>query len=238
MLVSILSKTKAWMLDHSEETDTLTELDEIELQRRIHEAERRTTEYREQIESLRERYRSTVQRAERVEDSTLDIVRTDLAAVFNRTAFARAKLIEAMRATHALQRLALAKRSDMSICGVDFDPDAFPTVIHDPGDPDPSTEGFDPVPNLERFEGRGQRGLGEVEARVDNVVTAARSDGLVPTLPELFETDTDDELDGYVYGPGNDDVDEGEADASTQDPGPPDVNAGDDDNSVTDGGSS
>lgn len=227
MLASILSKAKALLQNHPEDTDALTELDEMELQRRINQADRRTTEYREQIKSLREEYRSTVERAKRVDDKPLGVVRADLVAVLNRTALARSKFFEALRATHVLQRLALAKRSDTSICRVDFDPDVFPTVIHDPGDlelphdPDPSTVGFDPVPDLESFEGWGQRGLGDVEARVDDVLTAARSDGPVPTLPELFETDTDDELDEYVHGPGNDDVDEGEADASTRDPSPP-----------------
>ncbi|MFC6954821.1 hypothetical protein [Halorubellus litoreus] len=211
MLASILSKAKAWLFDDPEDTDDLTDLGEMELQQRIRELERRTTGRREQLESLRDRYRSAVDRAGRVEEPELVSVRADLTAVLERTAFTRAKFLQAIRAKGFLSRLALAKRSDASIEGFDFDRDAVPTVVRDPvgnglqPDGRTPTVGFDPPSDPEDLDAWGTRELGDVESYVDDVVAAARGDDPVPALLELIETDEDEEFDEFLDDQTDDD---------------------------------
>jgi len=220
MLAAILSKARTWLLDDPEDADPLPELDEMAVQRRLDEVERRTAERREQLDRLRDRYRSSVERAERAEEPELCTVRGEIAAALKRTALARAKFHQNIHAREFLSHVAFAKRDDTTPEAFDVDPDALPTVIHDPVMSDPpwdvdrSTVEFDPEPDPDDLDAWGERELGDVDACVDTVVSTARSDDPVPSLLELF--DTDEEFDEPVHRHGGDD----DGEAATESPTP------------------
>ncbi len=213
MLARILPNAKTWLLDDPEGTNDLTDLDELELQLPIRKAERLKNDRREQLDSLRDRYRSAMDKAGRVEGHELAIVRAELTTVLKRTAVARSKLLEAMHTEVFLNQLALAKRSDTSIEGFDIDPHTLPAVIDKPVDKGlprhfgtPPVE-FDPPSEPETLDEWGSHELSDVESCVDDMVAAAGGDDPVPTLAELFETDEDEEFDEFVHGR-NDDISE------------------------------
>jgi hypothetical protein len=203
----MLSKVKAWMLEDHEDADALSEISKVEVERRIRAVERKKTELREQIESLRNRYRSTVEKAERAHEHQLEGVRMDLEVVLKQSALARTKFLKNLRAEHFLRQIALAKRTDTSFEGPHIDRGTFPTIIRDP--------------------------VEDVEICVDDVVAAARSDEPVPTLFELFDTVDGDEFEVSVHDQGSDREDQSEAAEYTREPDTIGGASGEDEDEVT-----
>lgn len=239
MFAAILSAAKTWLLDDPDNTIDLSDLDEAEVQQKIDEVERKTTEIQEQLISLRDRYQSAVERAEHVHGPELDTVRSKLAVVLKHTASTRATLHKTLREEFFLHQISVAKRSDTSFTGLNVDPAKLPQVIRDPlwadllRDSDTPPIDAYPEPTLGDHDAWAEHELGDVEACIDEVVNAARSDDPVPSLSELFAA-SEDEFDISPHQ-GRDDRDSVDADRSTRETDTRD-GLDDDENGVTDAG--
>lgn len=206
MLRAFLTTAKSLMLGESNGSSGLADIDEVELQRRIRDLDAEKQEVRQELDALRDRYQSTIDRAKVADGAVLNDVRSELASVVRQAAVARARFSKALVRIRNLHMVVVVLRSDRSLPDFDFDVSELPALGPEPDFTRPEaplgTERDTPESTAVSEETRAgmQAPLGDFAGRIDDAVAAARNGNPVPTLDELLETETDDDLDEIDFG--------------------------------------
>lgn len=192
MFTRKLSTILARLFGDDDGVEDPSDLDRETVVQRLHEFECERREIREELESLQARYERAVAMAERFDESALDVVRGDLSRVIEAAAVARARGRRATLRHRVLQLLASLDRSPRSLTSLDVDldhevPGVRAPLWVAPGHLDPPPVGIDYPSDCGDPVYRVRAQLGDVDARVDDVATAARTDTAVPTLRALLE---------------------------------------------------
>ena len=195
MFARTLSTMKSRLFD-GDGADDLSDLERLDIERRLCEFEREKREIREEVESLQTQYQKTVVRAGHVDEGALDVVRDDLSRVIEAAAVARAAYQRVLIRHRVLQLLASPIHSGGPLTGLDVDPDRWSTGIRAsrwvaPGHLDPPPRVVDAPPDCDDLAALARGEPGDVDATVEDVVSAARSDAPTPTLRALLESDAD-----------------------------------------------
>jgi len=195
MFARTLSTMKSRLFD-GDGADDLSDLERLDIERRLCEFEREKREIREEVESLQTQYQKTVVRAGHVDEGALDVVRDDLSRVIEAAAVARAAYQRVLIRHRVLQLIASPIHSGRPLTGLDVDPDRWSTGIGAsrwvaPGHLDPPPRVVDAPPDCDDLAALARGELGDVDATVEDVVSAARSDAPTPTLRALLESDAD-----------------------------------------------
>jgi len=126
MFARTLSTMKSRLFD-GDGADDLSDLERLDIERRLCEFEREKREIREEVESLQTQYQKTVVRAGHVDEGALDVVRDDLSRVIEAAAVARAAYQRVLIRHRVLQLLASPIHSGGPLTGLDVDPDRWST---------------------------------------------------------------------------------------------------------------
>ncbi|MFC6954807.1 hypothetical protein [Halorubellus litoreus] len=203
MFARTLSTMQARLFGDADGVDDLSDVDRETVARRLREVEREKREVREELESLHARYQRVVARAERADETALDVVRGDLSRVVEAAAVARARHRRTRLQHRFLLLVAAPDRSPRSLADLDVDLHDESTGVRAPlwvapGHLDPPRVRNDDPIDGDDLAARVRGELGDVDAAVEAVVTAGRTDAPVPTLPELLDADAGDDCDEYL----------------------------------------
>jgi len=196
MLKKFLSKFMPAVSKRSDEQTSFENIDEEDIKARIHELEEKEEEQLDRRFQLRGEYDQLVCDAERVDESRLEILRMELGMVFKKYEVVRARLCKIRCMLRILKQMKYVPNKPHP--GFDGDFEDIPTM-----DPQPLPPLSDDLfyvrckPTDSEATATAESSGGDrsnVEACVEAVVTAARSDESVPALEDFFDHESSSSL--------------------------------------------